>query len=233
MKDELKDALSSEYVLGTLQGRARQRFQRLLMHSEPLRQSLWTWERHLNQIGTSLPEQKPSEYVWENIQTRLGFADDSKTSQITDIGSARKAKKERSWWMPSAAAAAIVTLCFSVLWFTLPQDLAITEQVAVVQSGKAEALWLIELKADHIEIQATQKLQQHTDKDYELWLVATDGRPPVSLGLLPKQGQLSLPRSQLFDQVQIAALAVSLEPLGGSPSGVPTTVLYTTELITI
>jgi len=62
-------------------------------------------------------------------------------------------------------------------------------------------------------------------------MVAADGRPPISLGLLPKQGKLSLPRSALFDQVQVAALAVSLEPLGGSPTGQPTTVLYTAELV--
>jgi anti-sigma-K factor RskA len=49
--------------------------------------------------------------------------------------------------------------------------------------------------------------------------------------LLPKSGKLVLSKPQLFDQIEIAALAVSLEPLGGSPNGSPTTVLYTSELV--
>ncbi|WP_239058995.1 hypothetical protein [Colwellia sp. Arc7-D] len=50
---------------------------------------------------------------------------------------------------------------------------------------------------------------------------------------MPKTGKLTLSKPELFDQIEIAALAVSLEPLGGSPNGSPTTVLYTSKLVTL
>ena len=54
---------------------------------------------------------------------------------------------------------------------------------------------------------------------------------PISLGLLPKDGVKSLLKDSRFNAQDIALLAVSLEPIGGSPTGSPTEVLYTTELI--
>ncbi len=56
-------------------------------------------------------------------------------------------------------------------------------------------------------------------RSYELWLIAGDAAP-VSLGLLPRDGQVDLPRPPGL--VTGAVIAVSDEPLGGSPTGAPT-----------
>ena len=62
------------------------------------------------------------------------------------------------------------------------------------------------------------------DRAMELWLVAGADTPPHSLGLLDPAREISL---DLDPQVEAgvgpsAALAVSLEPPGGSPTGLPT-----------
>jgi len=61
------------------------------------------------------------------------------------------------------------------------------------------------------------------DQVYELWLLVPD-EAPLSLGLLNDQGSTLLqPSDELNRLVQPGlALAVSLEPPGGSPTGVPT-----------
>src|SRR5213592_2619358 len=46
-RPELRDRLASEYVLGTLHGRARQRFQRLMKDDPALRAAVEFWERQL------------------------------------------------------------------------------------------------------------------------------------------------------------------------------------------
>ena len=69
------------------------------------------------------------------------------------------------------------------------------------------------------------------NEDYELWMILKGKDAPVSLGLLPKSGTLELPKHIEFDATEISLLAISLEPLGGSPNGSPTEVLFTTELI--
>ncbi|MFT6194934.1 MAG: hypothetical protein ACJASU_001840 [Cognaticolwellia sp.] len=41
----------------------------------------------------------------------------------------------------------------------------------------------------------------------------SSSRAPISLGLLPKMGKLILNKPQLFDEIKIVVLAVSLKPL--------------------
>lgn len=228
-----RNALAAEYVIGTLHGRARIRFQSLLIQHLPMRQSLWYWERHLNEMGGSLPEQMPDPRVWQNIQTQLGFNKSASPTSGNVISMPIKPSNHRWQWLAGlSSVAALLLAVLLILPLTEPSFTA-PDQVAVVQSEKAQALWLIELRENNIDVQALGSLDAQADKDYELWMVPADGRPPISLGLLPKQGEKTLPRLALLDQVQIAALAVSLEPLGGSPTGQPTTVLYTTELVTL
>ncbi len=234
LTEERQNALSSEYVLGSLQGPARVRYQHLLMQHNGLRHNLWRWESRLNELGGALPAIQPAPEVWERIQTRLGFVSKPATSTSGDpanvvIPMPQRRPRALQWFAGLSAAAAIL---MAVLLVNLqPTEPLVPGQIAVVQSEKAQALWLIELREDQLLVTATNKFKPLNNQDYELWMVAADGRPPISLGILPKQGKLSLPRSALFDQLQVAALAVSLEPLGGSPNGQPTTVLYTAELV--
>lgn len=231
LTEERKNALASEYVLGTLHGRARIRFQALLMQHRSLRHVLWQWESRLNSLGNGLPAIAPRPELWQKIQQQLGFGEALPTN-VTRLPQA-KPTPNRTWqWLTGAATAAALVLAIFLVMPQTPQERQQT-QIAVVQSEKAEALWSIELAKDTLVVSATDNFKALPDQDYELWMVAADGRPPVSLGLLPKQGKLSLPRKAILDQVKIAALAVSLEPLGGSPTGQPTKVLYVAQIVTI
>ena len=62
------------------------------------------------------------------------------------------------------------------------------------------------------------------DRDFELWALPTGGKP-VSLGVLPASG--SAKRALTVAQQQALAnatqVAVTVEQLGGSPTGQPTT----------
>lgn len=130
-------------------------------------------------------------------------------------------------------AASLLAIVFLVRPPGLVTSYELPEQVAIVQNRDAKALWLIEVREGEIHVKPSDALPQIDGKDYELWMVATDGRAPISLGILPKLGNKTLLRPAVFDQTAIAALAVSLEPLGGSPTGQPTEVLYTSQLMPI
>jgi anti-sigma-K factor RskA len=54
---------------------------------------------------------------------------------------------------------------------------------------------------------------------FELWAVPPQGAPR-SLGLISSQGTTIVKKGKVLDNT--AALAVSLEPPGGSPTGAPT-----------
>ena len=100
----------------------------------------------------------------------------------------------------------------------------------VITNDKQQASWLV--TTDNISRQATVKvLNAQTiaaDKVFELWMLA-DNQPPVSMGLLSasEDRTLTLSAKQVQELQKAKGLAVSLEPTGGSPTGLPTgPVLY-------
>jgi len=56
---ELLDRLAAEYVLGTLRGPARRRFERLCGESVSARRALYRWEDHWSALGRALPPVPP------------------------------------------------------------------------------------------------------------------------------------------------------------------------------
>ena len=140
LTDERQHALSSEYVLGSLHGSARVRFQRLLMQHNSLRRTLWHWESRLNELGGALPEVQPAPEVWERIQTRLGFTTSTAGNNVVSLP---QRKPRGLQWLAGLSAAAAILM--AVLLVNLqPVEPLMPGQIAVVQSEKAQALWLIE-----------------------------------------------------------------------------------------
>ena len=61
------------------------------------------------------------------------------------------------------------------------------------------------------------------EKDYELWAIESD-KPPVSMGVIRATGRSEMPvPADMIDVMESGVVfAVTLEPLGGSPTGDPT-----------
>ena len=75
---------------------------------------------------------------------------------------------------------------------------------------------------------------QETGRSYELWLISSRFSAPRSLGIVGNGEftQHALPANYDVDTLRTASYAVSLEPAGGSPSGVPTgPVLFTGKAV--
>jgi anti-sigma-K factor RskA len=67
----LRDRLAAEYVLGTLHGSARARFEQLLRDDVELGGRVAFWERHLMPMASVLSTAAPSIRVWEAIAMRI------------------------------------------------------------------------------------------------------------------------------------------------------------------
>ncbi len=227
--EDLKNALAAEYVLGTLRGPARQRFQKLMMQHSSISEATQMWEQHLNGLGQKIAPVMPDAIVWQRIEQQLGLGAQPEKTNVVPIGKA----KPKIWQSIAAFASAAAVVLAVLLVNVQPTSSPEIQQLALINNEATELLWALEIGKDSIGVQATKQLQAKANADYELWIVAEDGRAPISLGILPKSGKLQLTKPDLFDQIDIAALAVSLEPLGGSPNGSPTTVLYTAKLVII
>ena len=215
------DALAVNYVLGGMHGRARLRFQRLIASDSLVRTAVWRWEQHLNPLAASLPATAPRSEIWQKIQRRLGWlAPEPAVSRSV-----------RPFWLSLATAA---SLLLAVVLLQPMLTAPVQTEVAIIQTAEAKALWLVSKQEQQLVLKATKAVPAAADNDYQLWMLPADGQPPISLGLLPQQGESVVQWPVAAQGIDIAALAVSFEPLGGSPTGQPTgPVLFTAEIITI
>ena len=70
-RPELRDALASEYVLGTLHGPARRRFQQLLKADPQLQAAVDFWQRQLLPMAAPLAVAEPPPRLWAGIAARV------------------------------------------------------------------------------------------------------------------------------------------------------------------
>ena len=217
IRRELADRLAAEYVLGTLRGPARRRFESLLAAHPTLREAVAHWQQHLMPLSTSVPPVEPPARVWQGIETRL-FADP------------RNAAPAMPWWQRLGVWRALsgVTTAAAVAMFMVASQLPAPQAPIVVVLGAnpeaAQALnasFVASVSADGraLVLKPLNDLSLTPGRALELWAVPAQGAPR-SLGLVQSAGATTLLRAQLLRDT--AAFAVSVEPTGGSPTGAPT-----------
>jgi anti-sigma-K factor RskA len=197
----LSDPLAAEYVLGTLHGAARRRFEQLLYAHPSLRQAVADWERRLNRLAVASPAIAPPPTVWRDLEQRLF-----------------PAPTRRPWWdsLPFwrglALAGVLAAILVVVPHLASPPTAEAT--FAAIRSPQHEVLWTVARAADgqlHVSNLRPMKIPQ--DQNCLLWLKTGDG-PPVMLGVLPDDGSartLTMPAS-LTHPVQDGELWVTMQP---------------------
>jgi anti-sigma-K factor RskA len=220
-KPSLADALAAEYVAGTLRGPARRRFEALRPSHPALESAVQRWQARLMPLAGSVDPVAPPPAVWRGIEQRLW-----------PVAAAQPARGWRSLalWRGLAAVAGVAALSLAVLLGTVPEPGA--PVVVVLQGTGADAAFgggfVAGVSSDGQSLVARpiQPVAMTPDRVLELWSVPPDGGGnPRSLGLLKADGVTVLDRRRLPPALLAggtALLAVSVEPPGGSPTGVPT-----------
>jgi anti-sigma-K factor RskA len=223
LKPERLDALAAQYVLGTLPRAARNRVDRLSQGNESVAAAIRIWQNRLMPLAESLPAVDPPERVWAAILRRIHGQRESGSIWAN-----------LSLWRGLTLAGFATAVALSVILLT-PRSEAPVETLVVVLAGK-DAQPALLASADRsgrvLTVKALAAVQPASDRVLQLWALPEQGSPR-SLGLLPASGaglslvRLDLPAPAGQALQNIPALAVSLEPLGGSPTGLPTgPVLY-------
>jgi anti-sigma-K factor RskA len=210
--EPLRERLAAEYVLGTLRGRARRRFEGLMHDDAALRRTTREWHERLGAMAEFAPPVAPDKRVWRAIESRLGLLPAAPRWQFWRHGSLAM---WRTLGLASSALAALllVTVLLDRPDTTRMSDIAsLTDEEArpalVVTADRERGLMTVKVVAN-IPLTAQQALQ--------LWAVPRAGKPR-SLGVLGANRELSLPLPANAIGADVAVLAVSLEPKGGSPN---------------
>jgi anti-sigma-K factor RskA len=227
MADDI-DILAGEYVLGTLGETERRAFQRRLLTDRDAAAAVARWQERLSPLLLAVPE----------VAAPAGLID------RIDIG-ARPANDNRPLrrWQAATAAAALLAMLSSGLALR-PRSAAPTTAIqstqpplfqsvaALSETGGAPAL-LVTYDPGTKKMRVTPvNVSPRPGHSMELWVIAGKAAPK-SIGLMRDEGATALDRMAL-DLKQDMTIAVSVEPRGGSPTGLPTgPVVYSGRMITL
>jgi len=245
-KPALQDRLAAEYVLGTLRGRARLRFQAWMREDATLRRAVGEWEQRLAPMAAGLREVAPPRRVWQGVEARLGVPAAARAVPATAPARPAAAAKAGGFWESLAfwrGWGLIATGCAAALIATLalqkPQVVEVPVEklvestgmqpsyIAILRNkaGKAVFVAYAGRKSDELWVKRIGLEAEPPDHRFELWgLYGKEGAAPRLLGMLPKDDKATIRLAGVADDSlrDFPALAITVEPAqgsGGSPTG--------------
>ncbi|HTW53380.1 MAG TPA: anti-sigma factor [Stellaceae bacterium] len=210
---ELREKLAAEYVLGTMPALVRRRFERLLAADPKLRREVEDWHARFDPIDHGAPVREPPARVWRAVERRLALPRDSAVARPGWLGSL-------AFWrgatLSATALAAAVILYVAVRPAPSPATV-----VAILTDDTGAPGWVAlgNGRGGSVEVAPVHQVALDAAHAFELWAIA--GGTPHPLGLLqPEPGHPLAVEAGLVPAKGM--LAISLEPAGGSPTGLPT-----------
>lgn len=225
------DDIAGEYVLGTLDAGERRAFERRLLTEPSAVAAVAAWQERLSPLLLAVPEIAPPPALWDRIGTQSAPANDN--------GLLRR-------WQMATAAAVLAALVSTGIALRPPATVAPAQQVvqsptppaqfrsvaALTQEGGTPALLVTYDPGSRKVLVTPVNVGAHPGQSLELWAIGGEGMPK-SIGLMRDKGATALERLAV-DIQQDMTIAVSVEPRGGSPTGLPTgPVLYSGKMVSL
>jgi anti-sigma-K factor RskA len=231
--EELRNKLAAEYVLGTMSAHARRRLEINLKENPALRRVVAEWEKRLTPLALALPEVEPPSRVWQAIESRIRPGRQASPGFWENL----------SFWRFSSIATGLVALALLIL-VAVPgpeaPPLDGTRMVVVMndlntRNPAMTVSWEPGKPGKRVmRIRVIGHADMAPGTAWELWMLPGKDQKPVSLGLITTHDAQKVvvpePLAAKLDQAQ--GLAMSVEPAGGSPTGLPTgPVLYAGQCV--
>lgn len=216
------DALLGEYMLGTLRGAARRRFERALREEPAVALRLRTLQQEFSPRYSERIAATPPAGGWARLERELDLARHRTPwhSRVTFL---------RAWaFGATAAASAAIVVGVALIASRIPGETtriatSLTPIAQLALKGAPPSVTAaLSRDGQTLELRAQRPIVAGPLRSYELWLIP-EGGAPISLAVLGQiDGTLRIPASQVGRLRPGAQLAVTVEPLGGSPTGGPT-----------
>ena len=209
---KLADMLAAEYVLGTLKGRARQRYENLL-HAHPvLRRRVRDWELRLNRLADSAPPISPPDTTWQDLQRRL-FAESEPPRWYERL----------NWWRGYAVLSSLVAGILAVLLVSTPTSPE-PGYLATINNTGQNPVWLVSAPSDiaQLYVKNMKPMDMPEGRSCMLWLRPEGSQNYYRLGILPDRGEtFMLPVGKPMRPMMPGKLLVTVEDMTGVPPEQP------------
>lgn len=232
MMDE-RDFEAAEYVLGLLSGEPRIAAEARLLADPEFARAVDRWQAHLAPLFDEIAAETPARDLWPAIAARLPRP-----------AANENAPRVLPWKIATVgfgSIAAALALMMVVRPDPVPPAPAPTAPVTqpagdilIAQLVTSDGLSMLAAKldpADGMRVNVTEIPQGEGEP--ELWVIPAGGSP-VSVGMIPRNGEFSVPLSDVQRVLMQdgATLALTLEPPQGAPHAAPTGDILATARIT-
>jgi anti-sigma-K factor RskA len=207
------DALIGEYMLGSLRGGARRRFERALREEPAVALRLRTLQQEFTPNYSERIAETPSAGGWQRLERELNLAQ-YRAPWYSRVSFLRV-------WAVGVTAALLLSL--SLLTLRTSTETTLTPIAQLAMKGAAPSV-VAAVSADRrtLQLRAARPIVAGPLQSYELWVIP-EGGAPLSLAVLGQlDGTLTVPEGHRGQLRKGALLAITVEPAGGSPTGGPT-----------
>lgn len=215
------DILVAEYVLGVLDATEHDRVAKMIADDPALQQVETFWLSRLSNLDENFEEVSAPSAAWRGIESRL-FDTSAQSGAMAAFWDSL------NFWRGLAVGAAAVAVM--AIGFATVQPLTTspapqsTQLVASLSAEDSDVRYFALYDGDTGTVHlAGLSGNPVADRDFELWVIHPD-EAPVSLGVVPVNARSEAILSNV-DRAKVndgTVFAVTLEPLGGAPEGIPT-----------
>ena len=227
--EESANLLPAEYVLGVLSGSERREFAARLAQEPDLAREVVFWGDRLGALAKDVKPVAPSAALWSRIEVAIAQPPAATTPPVQAPAPQRTGLWQSiAFWrglgLGTSAIAAASIAALGYVGLIAQRPVARAPFMATLGQSGGQPGFVAAIGSDGQSLMIVPASLLASDQmSFELWLIPSGGMPH-SLGLI-SAGQpvrLTLPPSLVSQVNTETTLAVTREPLGGSPTGQPT-----------
>lgn len=178
---DLYELLAAEYVLGSMHGRARLRFESLMNERPYIQYAVEHWQERLHSLNEVLPAEKPSAQLWKSISKSISQPVNQKAPWFERLG----------LWQ---AATGLLSVAFAVS-LMLPQQQTFTSPasidyapafVSVLESRHDKPMMYASgsRQLGFVNVRMAEMPKIPPNEDWVLWAIPRNGGAPAAVGTI-------------------------------------------------
>lgn len=209
---EEDEALAAEMALGLLEGDDLTAATTRMAEDADFARAVRDWHERLAGMAENLTPVMAPARARHAVRERLGHASPPLANDPTE---------RRAWWRgPMGAFGGLLGAAALAVLFILPGQDPAPQPGFQAELQVQDTQMRVAARVDGREMEiAMEGGTPPADRDLEIWWIKPDGSAPISIGLVPRDGNLRMTLPEGLDPAEDIKIALSDEPLGGSPTG--------------
>ncbi len=223
--DDDREAMAAEHVLGLLSPAEAAAAERLIASDAAFAAAVAAWRTRLSDLDQTVAPLPAGDALWARIHA--GIASSAETARASaPVAEARRLShlwNSLAFWrgLAGVAIAAAAALLVTIGLTPSPQDQPAFVAVLTTDAGRPGAV--MHAYADgRVTLIPLEIAPIPQGRSLQLWSISTAAPSPVAIGLMDQVRTIRLDLRNLSPAQLRQRFAVSLEPAGGSPTGLPT-----------